>query len=76
MLVQFLKNVFRYPLIVIGAPFLVGLWVFGWFLLIGCFVMAGLWFNGEFVGQGWPILSAIFVGSVMLSLTRHHVRDN
>lgn len=74
MLVSFFKNVLRYPLIMIGAPILVGLRVSGWFFLIGGAATAVLWFNGEFVGLGWPIVSAVLAGLTMLSLARGCVR--
>ena len=73
---NFFMNVLRYPLIMMGALILVGLWVFGWFLLIGGAATAVLWLNGEFVGLAWPIFSAVLAGLTMLSLARRCVRNH
>lgn len=73
---QFFKNVLKYPLIMIGAPLFLGFWMLGWFLLIGGAVAAVFWVNGEFVGLGWPIMSAVVGGSALLSLVRRCVRYN
>ena len=65
---QFLTDLVRYPVIVIGAIVLLLTRLAGWFLLIAGLVFAMFWFSGDLPGLGAQILVTVAAGSALLAI--------
>lgn len=70
---EFIKDLFRYPVVAIGAVVLLVVRIVGWLLLIAGLLFGAFWLDGEFAGLGDKIVVTLLAGSALLAFANMYV---